>query len=606
VRRPRFPIAIKLTLSFAIVALLPIALIALFAFRSLTASHEERENQRRKEVLTGVKNEIKLFIDETRQQVTSISNYAAIQRYLTAELYSQDYFQQDFINLGEFLLGASAFDFLDFVDTNGIIRVRGQDPNDFNSETFKDVALFNEFENPRVPVVRITRRETIDDRIVPSLEVIMPVMNFRNSIGGLVIGGHYLDEDFFHKLGNPGNEGAVILVDSTGNGIGSNFKSVETEDAFFNQIAGIGIDGLVFPLTDENPDWKKAEFNRNILAAVSLEDLFTGSEPVYLVVTYPQGEFTSFLDSISYSMYAASLLAAGFALLAGLILAGSISAPIRRLSAAAKHFAQTGTFKPMKIKSADEIEDLVKSFSDMAEELDVNTRRMIQAEKLAAWRDVARKLAHEIKNPLFPIRLNIETLQKYHKSDPQAFEETFTDATSTIMEEVDHLKRLADEFSSFARMPKPLLEPNDLHKSLKKIEEMFRSDNTITYEFEIPDDLPSVIFDDDQLRMALVNLIKNASESFDGKPGTVSVYAHSLPEENKVLIGISDTGPGLDDDELKKIFTPYYTTKESGTGLGLAIVENIINDHGGKIWAESQKGDGTTFFITLNTHRSGV
>jgi len=579
-------------------ALLPMALLTVFAFKSLSASHEVREQERRKEVLIGVKKEIELIVKNTENQVGSIASSFDVRKNLSIELDNPYFSQNEFIQNAGFLLSASGFDFLDFIDESALYRARGQAPDDFNRESGEQ-ELLDMMDNAGKGLIRINWRETIGERQIPSLEAVSPVVDTDTEVVGMVLGGHNLDEDFFNRLGRPGGEGGVILTDGHLNGLGSNLPESE-EVLFFDYISELTNDDLVYPLRDENPNWKKANYIGNIVAAEPLNEWFDEKSPVFLIVTFPQDEFQSYLSDLTHSLIVYSGLAAILALVVGLILASGISAPIRRLSARALEFAQTGTFKPFKVRSADEIEALVRSFKQMADELEANTRRLIQAEKLAAWRDVARKLAHEIKNPLFPIRLNVENMQRFYGKDEKAFDETFKEATSTILEEVEHLKRLADEFSSFARMPKPLLESGDINGFVSKIMEMFPSIDKIKYETELGDNLPGVMFDEGQFKMVLVNLIKNAAESFDGNSGIVSVSTHNIPEDAQVLIQISDNGPGLSESELEKVFTPYYTTKESGTGLGLAIVENIINDHAGKIWAQSQPGDGTTFFITLN------
>lgn len=595
--RPGFPIAVKLMLGFALAALLPMALLAVFAFRSLEASHEGREQERRKEILSGVKIEIELFIENTQNQVESIASSFDVRKNLSMELDNPYFSQNEFIQRAGFLLSASGFDFLDFIDADGLIRARGQAPDDFNT-LFDNIPPLDTLDATRI-LVRISHRKSASEKLTPSLEIIASVIGTDGELVGIVVCGYYLEQEFFNRLGRPGGEGGVILTDGDFNGLGSSLPN-DVETQFFKYISQIQSYQLAYPLREENPDWGKANYKGNILAAESLSEWFDVSTPVYLIVIFPQDEFRSYLADITNSLFLYSILAALLALFVGLILASGISAPIRRLSLRALEFAQTGKFTTFKIQSKDEVEALVRSFSQMADELETNTRRLIQAEKLAAWRDVARKLAHEIKNPLFPIRLNVENLQRLYGKDQKAFDEAFGEATGTIMEEVDILKKLADEFSSFARMPKPLLEQGDINESVRKVMEMFPSDKKVIYEINLADELPEVMFDADQIRMALVNLIKNGAESFDSKGGTVTIATHDVPDKRKILIEIGDDGPGLSESDIDRMFTPYYTTKESGTGLGLAIVENIINDHGGKIWAQSELGEGTTFFISLD------
>ena len=596
----RFPIALKLTLGFAFVALLPMALLIAFAFRSLVQSHEEREWERRRDVLTKVSAEIELMVNQTKSQLGSMADDNEVREGIIPPLDMVLERQNALIQRSQFLLRASGLDFLDFIGSDGSIRASAEDPSKYNVQSGEERLLESLKGSPDAsPIVRIRRRET-EAGAIPALEVITPVI-YRGGTEALVMGGHFLNKSFFSRLGVIGGQGVVILTDGNLVGLGSNLDPGNAE-SFFQYLSRLKPEDLNYPLDEkkslENPS---AVYNDYLLTGASLDRFFDPSTPVYLVIAFPVGDFKAFILDISKSLLFYSALAALLALIFGLIMARSISAPIRRLSQRALEFAETGKFRSFPARSGDEVSALVQSFHQMAEELEANTRRMIQAEKLATWRDVARKLAHEIKNPLFPIRLNVENMQRFYKSDLKSFDETFTESTDTILEEVEHLKRLADEFSSFARMPKPLLVPGDLNRAVKHVMEMFPSDDKITYICDLDEGIPEVLFDESQLRMALINLVKNGAESLDGKPGTVMVNTHNLPEERKVLIEVSDTGPGIPAEKLHAIFTPYYTTKEGGTGLGLAIVENVINDHGGKIWAQSQPGEGTTFFITLNT-----
>jgi len=601
-RRLRIPIAVKLAILFALVALLPMALLTVFAFRSLAQSHAKREWEHRKQILQEVSSEIELVINETKSQLASIAEDREVKEGMIPPLERVLERQNALIQRAGSLLKTSGLDFLEFIDIDGLVRASGEDPNKYNVPSGEE-KLIASFRNSPVssPIVRIKWRDS-SSGYVPVLEVIEPITHME-TVSAMVMGGHLLDRSFFSRIGILGGEGAVILTDGEMNALGSNLDQ-QRADRFLLYISNLRPEEFLYPL-DEKEDLRnpRSVIDDCILTAVSLAGYFDPSTPVYLVIAFPESDLRAFLSDITSSLMLYSLLATLLALVIGLVIARSISAPIRRLSEHALEFAQTGHFKSFPIRSRDEISTLVKSFGQMAEELEVNTRRMIQAEKLAAWRDVARKLAHEIKNPLFPISLNIENLKRYYGKDPKAFDETFAEATETILEEVERLKRLTDEFSSFARMPKPLLVPGDLNRAIRKVMEMFPSNEKIQYSCELDESIPEVMFDENQLHMVLINLIKNGAESLIDTEGFVSISTHDLPEEGKVLIEVSDTGPGIPPDKMDKIFTPYYTTKEGGTGLGLAIVQSVINDHGGKVWAQSEGGQGTTFFITLNTKR---
>ena len=233
----------------------------------------------------------------------------------------------------------------------------------------------------------------------------------------------------------------------------------------------------------------------------------------------------------------------------------------------------------------------------MAVDLKVNLEKRLSAERVAAWRDVARRISHEIKNPLFPIRLSVENLQRAYRSQPEIFDEIFDKCTETVVEEVGSLQRMVDEFHQFARMPAPRRKPSDLNHILETVLTLYaESAVQIKIEANLEPNLPWLDLDSEQISQALGNLIRNAVEAMsDG--GNLSVSTQLVGD--KVVIEIQDTGAGMSPDKQEKIFTPYYTTKEKGTGLGMAIVQRIIADHDGKISVESAVAVGTTVRIEL-------
>lgn len=598
-QRLKIPIAVKLAILFALVALLPMGLLTAFAFRSLAMSHSKREWDHRKQVLQEVSAEIDLIIKETKSQLASIAEDREIKEGMIPPLERMIERQNALIQRAGSLLKTSGLDILDFIDTNGLLRACGDDPSKYNIPSGEEKLVASILNSPEPStIVRIKWRDT-NFGYIPALEVIEPIRHM-GTVGAIVIGGHFLDRNFFSRIGVLGGEGAVILVDGEMNMLGSNLNQQKAE-RFNLYISSLRPEDLLYPLDEkEDLDSARASIDDYVLTAASLNNLFDSSTPVYLLIAFPESELREFLSDITASLIRYSLIATLLALAIGLIMARSISAPIKRLTQHAIEFAQTGHFKSFPIRTRDEISTLVKSFGQMADELEVRTNRMIQAEKLAAWRDVGRKLAHEIKNTLFPISINIENLKRYHGKDQETFDKLFPEASKIILEEVKRLKELTDEFSAFARMPKPILIPGDLNRVIKKVMELFPSDDKIQYSCELDETIPEVMFDEKLLHMVLINLIKNGAESLNNSGGFVSVSTHNLPEEGKVLIEVSDSGPGIPSEIMDKIFTPYFTTKEGGTGLGLAIVQSVINDHGGKVWAQSEGGQGTTFFITLN------
>ena len=275
--------------------------------------------------------------------------------------------------------------------------------------------------------------------------------------------------------------------------------------------------------------------------------------------------------------------------------------PINQLAAGAAEIASGNLEQRVAIQSRDEIGRLADAFNQMAATLKTSLERQLAAERHAAWGDAARWVVHEVKNPLFPIRLSIENLQRAYQSGdtrPAMFDEIFVQCTDIVIEEVERLQRLVDEFDQFARMPPPKRELSDFNPIVQNVVNLYaESVENIQIQANLTSDLLPLSLDSEQITQALGNLIKNAIEAMpDG--GTLSVSAQSV-SETKIQIQIRDTGIGMSPETLAQIFEPYYTTKDTGTGLGMAIVQRIITDHDGEIFVESEEGVGTIVSIEL-------
>ena len=223
---------------------------------------------------------------------------------------------------------------------------------------------------------------------------------------------------------------------------------------------------------------------------------------------------------------------------------------------------------------------------------------LIRAQKVAAWREVARRLAHEIKNPLTPIQLCAERLGRHFSNAPDQTKQLVDECTTTIVGEVESLKGLVDEFSQFARMPAPRAVPTNLHQLLNEALALYNgifSDVEIRRQFA---PVPSVTVDPEQIRRVVINLVDNAIEAMDQK-GTIDLETQHDPTNSLVRIVVADNGPGIPAAEREKLFLPYYSTKRRGSGLGLAIVRRIVAEHGGSIDVSDNSPRGTRFAIEL-------
>jgi two-component system, NtrC family, nitrogen regulation sensor histidine kinase NtrY len=239
---------------------------------------------------------------------------------------------------------------------------------------------------------------------------------------------------------------------------------------------------------------------------------------------------------------------------------------------------------------------MVLVFDDLTE--------LLKAQRLAAWREVAQRIAHEIKNPLTPIQLSAQRLRRRLAGDRSADEKRLLDeATGTIIQEVDGLKQLVDEFSRFARMPALALRSTDLARLLDGVCVLYRESHpALGIKSGFSTELPPIEVDPNQIKRAVLNLVENAVEAV-GLTGEVLVETLWLAEARRARIMVSDTGPGISPEDKERLFVPYFSTKATGMGLGLAIVHQIVTDHGGSIWVEDNLPQGSRFVIELPAGR---
>lgn len=244
------------------------------------------------------------------------------------------------------------------------------------------------------------------------------------------------------------------------------------------------------------------------------------------------------------------------------------------------------------------LKDETGSYIGMVAVLDDLTH-LLKTQRMSAWKEVARRIAHEIKNPLTPIKLSAQRLRKKYLDRFPEEDTVFDECTMTIIKQVDDLKNLVNEFSNFARMPAANLSPNDLNEIVGDVMALYKSgQRKVKIESSMDQRLPVLDIDRDQIKRVLINLIDNAVAAV-GEEGVVSVETHFLEELKLARLEVADTGGGIPADIKQRLFEPYFSTKKTGTGLGLAIVSNIISDHNGYIRVRDNQPRGTRFVIEL-------
>jgi nitrogen fixation/metabolism regulation signal transduction histidine kinase len=279
-----------------------------------------------------------------------------------------------------------------------------------------------------------------------------------------------------------------------------------------------------------------------------------------------------------------------------------VTRPVEQLARAAQDVASGNWNTRVDVHGDDEIGQLADSFNRMTTELLAHKERLVQTERVAAWRELARRLAHELKNPLFPLQLTVENLMRARTQSPDQFDEVFRESSQTLLAEIANLKGIIGRFSEFSKMPQPQLQPVQVNEIVRGVAQLFQAQlqapgrAAIHCNLSLDEKLPGIAADPELLHRALSNLALNA---MDAMPNGGALAVRTRRDDGKTIIEVSDTGSGLTREECERIFTPYYTSKQHGTGLGLAIVQSVVSDHGGRISVQSEPGRGTTFVIEL-------
>jgi nitrogen fixation/metabolism regulation signal transduction histidine kinase len=282
----------------------------------------------------------------------------------------------------------------------------------------------------------------------------------------------------------------------------------------------------------------------------------------------------------------------------GYRMAERIADPVNRLTRATRRIARGDLDARVAATSSDELRRLVDDFNSMAAELKRQRGELERTHRLEAWAEMARQVAHEIKNPLTPIQLNAEHLRRVHADRGEPLSPVLQECVATILQQVTLLRQIASEFSSFASSPTAKPASVDAGELVRGIVDPYVKglSDRITFEVDIPGGLPPVHVDRTLVARALTNIIENAIHAMPG-PGTLSVGARSEPAG--VHVRISDTGVGMDEEALSRAFEPYFSTKVSGTGLGLPIAKRNVELSGGTISVASERNRGTTVEIVL-------
>jgi signal transduction histidine kinase len=410
----------------------------------------------------------------------------------------------------------------------------------------------------------------------------------------VVVGGRELDRPFVDRIA--GNHAAVLVEVGPGDDFGT--TASRNADSF---PAGVLREKLAEPyagptrLTVSGADSWLVDLRQ-------LPDDDTESDLWFVVgvnLTPMQALQRQLVEAFLLLGIGVGLIAA----VAGVWIARRTARPVRDLIAAFDAIASGEADYSFRARAHDEMQELVNSFSHLHRALDDQRRRAMATERVAAWREVARHVAHEVKNPLAPIRLTVENLLRARSQAPEKFDSMFEEGMHTILEEVQQLSRMVAEFAEFARLPLPTHRPEDLQNLIDRAVELYAFEPGVTVRQHVAPGLPRVALDADQISRALKNVIGNAIDATrdadhgDGESPAVEIRAGVDDEMAQIVV--ADNGPGFSPEAERRLFEPYFTTKEHGTGLGMALTYRIIIEHGGVIFAENDPQGGARVILRL-------
>jgi two-component system, NtrC family, nitrogen regulation sensor histidine kinase NtrY len=595
----------KLLLLFSLTVAAAVAAVAWTVLVRIRDVFEKRDQE-----------ETALFVSQFQQefQHRSVEVAAAVSRLAASESARAMAFQlvqsgdsSPYLNAAQTMAQDAQLNFLEIVGPDGNVVSSAQWPARFG---FPEPATANVGQAPF-----LKREELPDGSTALGLFVVRGVGD--GSPGVRLVGGVRLDQSFLADLptapgmqiglySDAGIDVDVNLGTGAASSAGTAFDPSWLRDASGKLIVPIHYQSLIDAARKSgqqstgivNPTGRRADSLN--ATAIPLKDV-GGAVIAVLTVALSRGgmvEAQQHIRTIAYGIAGAGIL---LSIVFSLWIAARVSRPIEQLARAAEDVAGGNWDVRVPERGRDEVSVLARSFNHMTGELTSQRERLVQSERVAAWRELARRLAHELKNPLFPLQLTVENLTRA-RSLPQAeFDEVFRESTATLSAEIANLKKIVGRFSDFSKMPKPELERIDAKDVVERVRVLYvnaagATEAKIQIKTDVADAPMPLDVDPELLHRALSNLVLNAMDAMpDG--GTLTISAR--PKDSSVEIRVADTGEGLTPEECERLFTPYYTTKQHGTGLGLAIVQSVIADHAGTIAVESRAGSGATFIITL-------
>jgi two-component system nitrogen regulation sensor histidine kinase NtrY len=583
----------KLLAVFALTVFLSVAAVAWLVSLITRRAFEQVNEDRTSALVAQFQSEFSRHGQDVAHRVEAIAGSEATTRMALA--LSHGPAVQGYLNEAGPIAQSHQLDFLEFVDAHGTIISSAQSPARFG---YPETSLTNLPTLTSKPA--FLKREELPDGAALGLFAVRAT-----TVGDTTLysaGGQRLDRDSLVALELPPGMRAMLyqnagagfsaqmLVDASGS-----LKEPEKLAPLIERVEKQGREA------NELMHWSSSPADDETIHAIPLNGADDKTLGVLLIGTSrrPYVELKGHIQS-------AAMLVGGTGILLAILFsswaAARVTKPVEQLAAAAREVATGNLNTEVEVTSSDEIGELAEAFNRMTRELVEQKDRLVQTERVAAWRELARRLAHELKNPLFPLQLTVENLIRARQQSPEIFEEIFRESSATLLAEISNLKQVISRFSEFSKMPLPRLQSVQVNEVVQRVARLHqaqleaREGASVTMRLDLADDLEPIGADPELLHRAISNLVLNA---MDAMPQGGTLALRTRQEVERVSVAVSDTGLGLTPEECERLFTPYYTSKQHGTGLGLAIVQSVVSDHGGTVSVQSKPGQGTTFRIEL-------
>jgi len=590
----------KLLAMFALTVFLSVVAVALLVSEVTRRAFERSEDERTSALVTQFRREFNRQGEDVARRVQAIATSEEVSR-MAVKLNRPQADAGPYFELAKTTAENTRLDFLEFVESDGIIISSAQWPAKFGYPegavgSFAAAADQSAF----------LKQEELQDATALGLFAVRAARVGERPV--YVIGGRRLDKSFLSGIDMPAGMRA-LLYQNRGERFAVELLVDPSENAGGSVRPAWALEPLVDAVRQSKEEtswlvhWSGDGAEDEVFHAIPL--LGAGKERPLLAILLIGNSRRTYVELMRKIRSAALMVGGGGILLAILLsswAAARVTRPVEQLAHAAREVAEGNWNARVDVLGDDELGQLADSFNRMTTELLGQKERLMQAERVAAWRELARRLAHELKNPLFPLQLTVENLVRARQQTPEQFEEVFRESSRTLLAEIANLKGIVGRFSEFSKMPQPKLQRVQVNEVIRGVVQLFQAQleapgrAKISCELQLDPHLETVAADAELLHRAVSNLVLNAMDAMP-EGGTLSLRTRN--EGSNVVIEAADTGAGLTAEECERIFTPYYTSKAHGTGLGLAIVQSVVSDHGGRIRVQSARGRGTTFVIEL-------